>query len=131
MVKDDVIPALARIAPPESVTAAANRIRDCGGADTLYGLIGCVFLSPDQFVAGMRECGINCKVDEIMSNGTVTTHKATLLTVNGSEWKFLLNATGPFRLDVINCKMVREGDLDPQALEVLKDVRATILNEEI
>ena len=128
MIKTDVIPNLARMAAPDTIDAAAAVIANYGGsgASSFYGLIGCVFLNLDHFVKGMGECRWNMRTDELCDNGTITTYKADAIGPDGTEWRFILNQVGPYRLDVVNAKLRRTGGLDAEAALVAKDIKETL-----
>jgi hypothetical protein len=128
MIKPDVIPNLARMAPPESIDAAAAVIANYGGsgAESFYGLIGCLFLNLDHFVKGMNECRWNIRTDELCNNGTIVTYKADAIGQDGCEWRFILNQVGPYKLEVVNAKLKRTGELTADAVQVVKDIKETL-----
>lgn len=128
MVKSDVIPHLARIAPPSTPEEAWQLVSNYGGAgaDSLYGLVGCVFKDIAQFTAAMADCRLNLKVDELCNNGTIVTYKADARGADGTEWRFILNQVGSYRLDVINARLTRAGDVDPESAEVIKGIKETL-----
>jgi hypothetical protein len=131
MVKLDVIPNLSRMTAPSSNQAAAVVIAEMGGsgASSFYGLIGCLFLHLEQFKAAMSECRWNLKIDELCNNGTVITYKADARDTDGTEWRFILNQVGDYRLEVINARLIR-ANVDQESSEVLKDIKDVLISGE-
>jgi hypothetical protein len=123
MITDDIMPATAYLYPPASVDEASARISNfsSAGQGTFYGLIGLVFESVDQFRMAMVELGWNIRAEIVMDSGRVKTWKATALGQDGTEYRFLLNEA-PRRMDVLNCKLMKIGDMaDKAALKAVED----------
>lgn len=132
MTKDEICPALAFMAAPVSIEEAASRIRHFGihregvpDAETFYGLVGCVFRDADQFRLAMADCGWNVRIDPIME-GASATYKAVALGQDGCEWRFILNEVGNWHMTIVNCKLVKAGNVAPETEQFIKDVNQAL-----
>ena len=127
MIRDNVHPLTALMAPPESQEDAVARVSELG-SHSLMGLAGAVFRDSSQIRKALSECGYHAKPKLVLDSGRIKTIELQVegyATMAGEGWEYRMVVTeiaGQWaRVD--NCKLTKFGPgADPDRVAELREL---------
>jgi hypothetical protein len=99
MTRVDLVPLLARLAPPDTLDEAVERVSEvCSG--TMLGLVGCVFLDIHQLEKALWECKVKVEFQLICDSGPVQTWRGEASDPSGNMFEMWATASSERFLQV-------------------------------
>jgi hypothetical protein len=123
MTRDDLMPLRARLAPPDTLDEAAERVSEvCSVA--MLGLVGCVFIDVPQLEKALWECGVKVKFQLICDSGPVQTWRGEAIDRKGNTFEMWATASSARFLEVNNVRFATAA-LDPADIDEVKLIHDT------
>jgi len=121
MIRDDLMPLRARLAPPDTLDEAAERVSEvCSG--TMLGLVGCVFLDISQLEKALQECKVKVHFQLICDSGPVQTWRGEASDPSGNTFEIWATASSARFLEVNNVRFAAASlDTDIDAVKLVHD----------
>ena len=121
MTRVDLMPLLARLAPPDTLDEAVERVSEvCSG--TMLGLVGCVFLDIHQLEKALWECKVKVDFQLICDSGPVQTWRGEASDPSGNMFEMWATASSERFLQVNNVRFATASlDTDIDAVKLVHE----------
>lgn len=121
MIRDDLMPARAVLAPPDTFDEAVSRVSNMASGSML-GLVGTTYIDVDQLTRALRECKINGAFELLCDSGPVQTWRGTFTDPSGNKFEMLANSWSELCCQVINVRFAEAAmDSDIDAVKLIHE----------
>lgn len=121
MTRDDLMPLRARLAPPDTLDEAVERVSEvCSG--TMLGLVGCVFLDISQLEKALWECKVKVDFQLVCDSGPVQTWRGEAIDPSGNTFELWTTASSERFMEVNNVRFATASlDTDIDAVKLVHE----------
>lgn len=126
MTRDDLMPARAVIAPPDTYDEAVSRVSNLASG-SLLGLVGTTYIDVNQLTRALHECKVNGELELLCDSGPVQTWRGIMTDPSGNKFEFIVNSWSEHCCQVMNVRFA-EASMDTD-IKAVKLIHKTLIGE--
>jgi len=134
MIRDDLMPVRAVLAPPDTFDEAVARVSNLAEG-SLLGLVGTTYIDVDQLKRALEECKIKGEFELLCDSGPIQTWRGSFTDPVGNKFEIIANSWSELSCQIVNVRFAEAAmDSDMDAVKLIhrtlkKEERTTVLHE--